>query len=403
MELLKNFTLTEGSHKFVFIPYQENMDIRQVLAQTKKQKPHRIVWLKNLFTQSGCEWLDYLAEHINLRVADLRNGDGYITAVATVKELRSIIQNAYKQQLLRQRETENIVEELKAIPTEKVLILITTGRLDYTTLEETVLREQFDNTLRKLDDDIPETGFVEYNQGYLRRGSVFQLSDGKRAVAFNGFHLGGETVEQSTAIQAIVMGKDCITDVSESFLWVISDTGMQANQNTVKIHPEYVCKPALVDELFVFYNSFDLDDAVALSAKLYKGVKDIYGEPYILHAFRVLKKMKTPMEQICALLHDTLTVREDVSVNMMFAEGVPLIVLRTVVALTRNPNESLAEYIRRVRTDPLATAVKKSCLLHDMDMSRIKGKPSESDFERKYALQKAYTLLTTKNEETLFV
>ena len=214
--------------------------IRQVLAQTKKQKPHRIVWLKNLFTQSGCEWLDYLAEHINLRVADLRNGDGYITAVATVKELRSIIQNAYKQQLLRQRETENIVEELKAIPTEKVLILITTGRLDYTTLEETVLREQFDNTLRKLDDDIPETGFVEYNQGYLRRGSVFQLSDGKRAVAFNGFHLGGETVEQSTAIQAIVMGKDCITDVSESFLWVISDTGMQANQNTVKIHPEYV-------------------------------------------------------------------------------------------------------------------------------------------------------------------
>lgn len=109
------------------------------------------------------------------------------------------------------------------------------------------------------------------------------------------------------------------------------------------------------------------------------------------------------MEQICALLHDTLTVREDVSVNMMFAEGVPLIVLRTVVALTRNPNESLAEYIRRVRTDPLATAVKKSCLLHDMDMSRIKGKPSESDFERKYALQKAYTLLTTKNEETLFV
>ena len=143
--------------------------------------------------------------------------------------------------------------------------------------------------------------------------------------------------------------------------------------------------------------------AVALSAKLYKGVKDIYGEPYILHAFRVLKKMKTPMEQICALLHDTLTVREDVSVNMMFAEGVPLIVLRTVVALTRNPDESLAEYIRRVRTDPLATAVKKSCLLHDMDMSRIKGKPSESDFERKYALQKAYTLLTTKNEETLFV
>ena len=240
MELLKNFTLTEGSHKFVFIPYQENMDIRQVLAQTKKQKPHRIVWLKNLFTQSGCEWLDYLAEHINLRVADLRNGDGYITAVATVKELRSIIQNAYKQQLLRQRETENIVEELKAIPTEKVLILITTGRLDYTTLEETVLREQFDNTLRKLDDDIPETGFVEYNQGYLRRGSVFQLSDCKRAVAFNGFRLGGETVEQSTAIQAIVMGKDCITDVSESFLWVISDTGMQANQNTVKIHPEYV-------------------------------------------------------------------------------------------------------------------------------------------------------------------
>ena len=109
------------------------------------------------------------------------------------------------------------------------------------------------------------------------------------------------------------------------------------------------------------------------------------------------------MEQICALLHDTLTVREDVAVNMMFAEGVPLIVLRTVVALTRNPDESLAEYIRRVRTDPLATAVKKSCLLHDMDMSRIKGKPSESDFERKYALQKAYTLLTTKNEETLFV
>ena len=33
MELLKNFTLTEGSHKFVFIPYQENMDIRQVLAE----------------------------------------------------------------------------------------------------------------------------------------------------------------------------------------------------------------------------------------------------------------------------------------------------------------------------------------------------------------------------------
>ena len=294
--------------------------------------------------------------------------------------------------------------------TDRVLLLFETEPLHYTDLDEGALRDSLGNLLAQVKGSLPSGGFCEFSSACLKRGALLSLPDGRRAVAIHGFPRADEPVEPATPVQALLIDGSPMVPLSKRYFWVISDSGVLADRGKVKVHPSALCPPDTVDKLFVYSrclsildtnrdieSTFGFDDAVSLAAGLYRGITDRWGEPYLLHVFRVLGRMKTPAEHVCAVLHDVLEVRHDVTVNTLFREGVPLSVLRAIVAMTRNEGEDLAGYMRRIKRDPLATAVKKACLLDDMDLNRVKGKPSEADFERKYKLQKALTLLSVKD------
>jgi (p)ppGpp synthase/HD superfamily hydrolase len=82
-----------------------------------------------------------------------------------------------------------------------------------------------------------------------------------------------------------------------------------------------------------------------------------YGDmPYIVHLMLVARHFTDPTKQAIALLHDIL---EDTDVTQeqlydLFDEEIA----DTVIVLTRKPMEDYVTYIKRVKTNPLATAVK---------------------------------------------
>jgi hypothetical protein len=63
-----------------------------------------------------------------------------------------------------------------------------------------------------------------------------------------------------------------------------------------------------------------------------------------------------------------------------------------VVALTRGPNESYMDFIRRAKQNPIARRVKLADIEHNCDLSRLR-KITEEDLKRVEKYKKAKTIL----------
>lgn len=410
MENLNYLKLQPSTQKFFLIPYSTGMEINPGLTGIRNRQTHKLSCLQTLFEKSGNTWMDTMTSTGHLQVASIENGEVLFTAVFPTEFLVRIIEKVDGTlTYIKHRSSERMLEDLVKISTEKVLVLILGSRFDYTDLDLITGKEAFFALTESLSSALPHKGFVPYNPKYMRRGAVLKLEDGRRAVAFLGMHLANEPIEPSLPLQALVIDSTSADNMSDNLLWVISDTGILANRTRPLIHPQYVCPPEVMDKLTFFCKcfliadnnrisekTFKIDEAFMLAARIYYGIKDFTGNPYLLHVFKVVERMKTDTERICAILHDALAVSPETNVNILFEEGVPISILQALVALTRNPDESCFDYIQRVKKNALATTVKKECLLHDMDISRLGRKPTKEDFERKYQFQRAYTLLTSK-------
>lgn len=123
-----------------------------------------------------------------------------------------------------------------------------------------------------------------------------------------------------------------------------------------------------------------LEEAVLLAAGAHRGQRDKGGAPYVLHPLRVMLSLSEPVEMIAAVLHDAL---EDggLSLEELRSRGFPDEVLRALEALTRRLGEPYAEYLGRVREDPVAVKVKVADLKDNLHETRIPN-PTEKDRER---------------------
>ena len=123
-----------------------------------------------------------------------------------------------------------------------------------------------------------------------------------------------------------------------------------------------------------------LERAVKLAEKAHQGQLDKGGQPYILHARRVMEKCETEKEKITAILHD---VMEDSSYTLddLRKEGFSEEILAALLCLTRGEGEDYMRYIERVCKNPLAVRVKYADLEDNMDLRRI-PEPTEQDFAR---------------------
>ncbi|WP_445116039.1 guanosine-3',5'-bis(diphosphate) 3'-pyrophosphohydrolase [Acinetobacter sp. WZC-1] len=124
----------------------------------------------------------------------------------------------------------------------------------------------------------------------------------------------------------------------------------------------------------------NIEKAIALAARKHSGQTDKGDQPYIFHLLRVMLKMKTPEQQIVAVLHDILE-DTDTTVVDLISLGFSQDVIDAIQILTRKEGESRIQAAYRAVKNPVARAVKLADVTDNMDLSRIPH-PSARDLIR---------------------
>lgn len=126
-----------------------------------------------------------------------------------------------------------------------------------------------------------------------------------------------------------------------------------------------------------------LNAAISLAVKAHEGQLDKGGNPYILHALKVMHYTKSVDEEILAIavLHDAIEDNKDITVETFIEYGMTERVVRGVLALTKMPGESFNSYKIKVKGNPDAVVVKMADLRHNSDIRRLKG-VTEKDIAR---------------------
>ena len=111
--------------------------------------------------------------------------------------------------------------------------------------------------------------------------------------------------------------------------------------------------------------------AMKLAYQAHHGQLDPGGVPYIFHPMHLAEQMEDETTTCAALLHDVV---EDTFVTLgELAEQFPPEVVEAVRCLTHDPYEPYETYLRRIKANPVALAVKLADLAHNMDETRHCG------------------------------
>lgn len=113
------------------------------------------------------------------------------------------------------------------------------------------------------------------------------------------------------------------------------------------------------------------EKALKLCFEAHKDQIDKSGMPYVFHPFHLAEQMKTEDETIVALLHDVVedtdTTIEDL-ISMSFNENV----IEAISLLTHDANVDYFDYVRAIKENEIARAVKLADLRHNSDISRLR-------------------------------
>lgn len=117
--------------------------------------------------------------------------------------------------------------------------------------------------------------------------------------------------------------------------------------------------------------------ALKLCFEAHRNQVDKSGFPYVFHPFH--------------LLHDVVE-NTGYSVGNLRRLGFGEDVISALKFLTYDESISYLDYVRKIKTDPIATAVKLTDLRHNSDLSRLDF-ISEQALERKKKYEKAMEIL----------
>ncbi|MBO5371593.1 MAG: HD domain-containing protein [Lachnospiraceae bacterium] len=132
--------------------------------------------------------------------------------------------------------------------------------------------------------------------------------------------------------------------------------------------------------------------AMKIAYDAHHGQLDYSGVPYVFHAYEVASGQKTETAVCAALLHDVV---EDTEVTIeQLKEEFPEEIIEVVKLLTHGLDDDYAKYIERIRSNPIATAIKQADLKHNSNESRLDGVESVTEEQRawwkeKYKMAKA--------------
>ena len=134
--------------------------------------------------------------------------------------------------------------------------------------------------------------------------------------------------------------------------------------------------------------------AMQTAYEAHLGQYDKCGVPYILHPVHLAEQMNDEYTVCAALLHD---VAEDTDIALeQLAEHFPAPVIEALRLLTHEDGTDYFTYVRRLKDNDIARAVKLADLAHNSDPARaaLTGEPEEKTAARlaKYAEAKRILL-----------
>ena len=134
--------------------------------------------------------------------------------------------------------------------------------------------------------------------------------------------------------------------------------------------------------------------AMKLCFAAHKDQLDKSGLPYVFHPFHLAEQMPDEVTCTVALLHDVVE-DSDYTFADLEAMGFPPVVLDALRLLTHDDAVPYMDYVRAVKHNPVATAVKLADLRHNSDLTRL-DEVTEFALTRQEKYLKAIALLTEK-------
>lgn len=111
--------------------------------------------------------------------------------------------------------------------------------------------------------------------------------------------------------------------------------------------------------------------AMRIAYAAHDGQTDKCGTPYVFHPFHLAEQMPDEHAVCVALLHDVV---EDTDTTLdELARAFPPEVIDTLRLLTHEAGVPYLDYVRSISVNPLARAVKRADLAHNLDTSRYAG------------------------------
>jgi (p)ppGpp synthase/HD superfamily hydrolase len=110
--------------------------------------------------------------------------------------------------------------------------------------------------------------------------------------------------------------------------------------------------------------------ALALCFLAHKEQTDKTGLPYVFHPFHLAESMTDEATTCVALLHD-IVEDTDMTLDSLSELGFPKEYVEAIGLMTHAPEVPYMDYVREIKKNPIARAVKIADLTHNSDMTRL--------------------------------
>ena len=110
--------------------------------------------------------------------------------------------------------------------------------------------------------------------------------------------------------------------------------------------------------------------ALKLCFEAHKEQVDKSGMPYVFHPFHLAEQMNTEETTIVALLHD-LVEDTDYTIEDLVDMGFDKSITDAIALMTHADNVAYIDYVRAIKDNPIAKAVKLADLKHNSDLTRL--------------------------------
>ena len=132
--------------------------------------------------------------------------------------------------------------------------------------------------------------------------------------------------------------------------------------------------------------------AMEICFETHKKQVDKSGIPYVFHPFHLAEQMTDEETTIVALLHDVVE-DSDITFEYLENEGFDKAIIDAIKLLThKDKTVKYHDYVRKIKDNPIAKAVKLADLAHNSDITRL-DVVTEKDLKRRQKYLEAIEIL----------